>query len=78
MCNKIHWSSFKELEFIGLNIILSPQMSFVLIIIYHPPSSNSTFYEKLEKLLKNVISTKNFKQITNNFDLMQLISGPQE
>lgn len=94
-CNEIHWSNCEELECIGLNIILSPQMSFTLIVIYRPPSSSISFYEKFEKLLKEcnfnkeVIimgdfninwgeksSRKNFKQITDNFDLMQLINGP--
>ena len=94
-CNEIHWLNCKELECIGLNIILSPQMSFILVVIYRPPSSNIGFYEKFEKLLKEcnfskeVIimgdfninwedksSRKNLKQITDNFDLMQLISGP--
>ena len=70
-------------------------MSLTLIVIYRPPSSNISFYEKFEKLLKEcnfnkeVIimgdfniswgeksSRKNFKQITDKFDLMQLINGP--
>lgn len=51
-CNEIHWSNCEELECIGLNIILSPQMSFTLIVIYRPPSSSISFYEKFEKLLK--------------------------
>ncbi len=94
-CNEIHWSNCEELECIGLNIILSPQMSFTLIVIYRPPSSNTSFYEKFEKLLKEcnfnkeVIimgdfninwgeksSRKNLKQITDKFDLMQLINWP--
>ncbi len=69
-------------------------MSFTLIVIYRPPSSNCSFYEKFETLLKEsnfnkVIimgdfninwedksTRKNLKQITNNFDIKQLISGP--
>lgn len=51
-CNEICWSNCKELECIGLNIILSPQMSFFLIVIYQPSSSNSSFYEHFQNLLR--------------------------
>lgn len=51
-CNEITLSNSVDLECIGLNFILSPQMSFVLIVIYRPPSSNSSFYENLKQLLK--------------------------
>lgn len=42
-CNEIAWSNCMDLECIGLNLILSPLRSFVLIVIYHPPFSNSSF-----------------------------------
>lgn len=41
-----------ELEYLGLNIVFSPEMSFTLIVIYHPPSSNVTFYEKFRESLQ--------------------------
>ncbi len=41
-----------ELEYLCLNIVLSPEMSFTLIVIYRPPSSNVTFYEKFGELLQ--------------------------
>lgn len=47
VCNKIHWSNCDELECIGLNIILSPQMASVLVVVYCLLSSNS-FQEKFE------------------------------
>lgn len=51
-CNDIAWANCIDLECIGLNLILSLQMSFVLIVIYRPPSSNISFYENLKQLLK--------------------------
>ena len=53
-CDEIHWSNCGELECIGLNIILSPQMSFTLIVIYRPPSSNISFYEKFESAVQQI------------------------
>lgn len=35
------------LEYVPLKIILSPQMSFSLIVIYRPPNSNIDFYKKV-------------------------------
>lgn len=32
--------------------MLSPQMSFTIIVLYRPPSSDGSFCEKFEKLLK--------------------------
>ena len=51
-CHKIQWSNCTTLECLGLNISLSPQMSFVLVVIYRPPSADNGFYENFEKLLK--------------------------
>lgn len=56
-CDEIRWSNH-ELECIGLNVTLSPQMSFILIVIYRPPSSNVDFYEKFNNMLKEC----NFKK----------------
>ena len=57
-CKEIHVSNENGLELICLDITLSPHMSFVLIVIYRPPSSNIDFYEKLDNLLKQC----NFKK----------------
>nr|XP_055025620.1 uncharacterized protein LOC129415608 [Misgurnus anguillicaudatus] len=84
-----------DLECIGLKIILSPQMSFSLIVLYRPPNSNIDFYEKLQSMLSNCnfdkevmimgdfnvnwedrVVRKNLKQITDRFDLTQVIKGP--
>ena len=51
-CKEIHVSNENRLELNCLYITLSPQMSFVLIVIYRPPSSNIDFHEKLDHLLK--------------------------
>lgn len=50
-CHKIKWSH-NLLECLGLNITLSPQMSFVLVVMYRPPSADNSFYENFEQLLK--------------------------
>lgn len=46
------WMNDHDLECLGLNIILAPQMSFTIVVIYRPPSSDVSFYEKFENLLK--------------------------
>ena len=58
ICKEIHVSNENRLELICLDITLSPQMSFVLIVIYRPQSSSIDFYEKLDNLLKQC----NFKK----------------
>lgn len=40
-CNLIEWSQDIDMECIGLNMSVSPQMSFIVICLYRPPSSNS-------------------------------------
>lgn len=57
-CNEIHVTDENDLEFIGLNVTLSPQMSYILVVIYRPPSSNADFYEKLDILLKQLNPAK--------------------
>ncbi len=50
-CKEIQWQNPNNLECVGLNVILLPQMSYILIVIYRPPSSNISFYDKFKKLL---------------------------
>lgn len=93
-CNEILWQNPTDLECIGLNMILSPQMFFTLIVIYRAPALNNSFYDELKKVLcqcdfkKEVIvmgdfnitwedkSRKKLKQITDGFNLVQMIKGP--
>lgn len=51
-CQQICWPFDHDLECIGVNILLSPEMSFVLIVVYRPPSSNNDFYITFKKLLQ--------------------------
>ena len=93
-CNEINLIDC-NLECLGLNIELSPEMSFTLIVLYRPPSSNISFYEKFRELLqqcdfnREVIvmgdfnvnwedksSKKHLKQVTDSFNLSQIINGP--
>ena len=92
-CSEIEWQNLNDLECIGLNMI--PQMSFTLIVIYRPPSSNISFIDKFKEILrqcdfkKEVIiigdlnlnwedktSRKELKQITDGFNLVQMVKGP--
>lgn len=94
-CSRIEWSDDVKIECIGLNVSLSPQMSFILIGLYRPPSSNSLFYEQLRSILKscdskkelilmgdfninweNKPSRKKLKEITDCFNLTQIVQGP--
>lgn len=51
-CHKIQWSNCRQLECLGLNVTLSPQMSFDIVVKYRSPSADNSFYENFEKLLK--------------------------
>ncbi len=94
-CKEIQCHAEMDLECICLDVMLSPQMYFILIGLYRPPSAKSVFHEKLCTVLrectsgKEVIlmgdfninwedksSKKALKQITDRFDLTQLVKGP--
>lgn len=100
-CNELKWSPNIDLECIGLSVTLSPQMSFILLVLYRPPNSTIEFYESLNSVLKecdrkksqchkkemllmgdfninweNRTNRKALKQVTDKFDLTQLITGP--
>lgn len=51
-CKEVQCSVENELEYICLNISLSPQMSLSLIGVYRPPSAKAIFFDKLETVLK--------------------------
>lgn len=51
-CKQIEWSCDNELECIGLNVTLSPQMSFTLIGMYRPPSTKSVFFYQFNNMLR--------------------------
>lgn len=57
-CNQIKWSSNNNRECIALIVTLAPQMSFVLVVQYRPPSSNNRFYKDLKNILKECDSGK--------------------
>lgn len=50
-CSEIQWQDTKDLESIGLNMILAPQMLYELIVRYRPPSSNIAFCDKFREML---------------------------
>lgn len=52
-CKEITWPAAINLECLGLNFILSPQRSIILIRLYRPPSAPSTFYEEMQAVLKD-------------------------
>ncbi len=51
-CERIIFKEAGTLEYVALKIILSRQMSFILIALYRPPSANETFYDQLTDMLK--------------------------
>lgn len=57
-CKQIEWSRDYDLECIGLQLILSVQMSFTVIGIYRPPGAKSVFFEELNTLVKECNSKK--------------------
>lgn len=56
-CRQINWPEEIQLECVGVEISLSPTMSFVVICLYRKPSATIEFYEKL-KLLNYCDSNK--------------------
>lgn len=93
-CKEIQCHAETDLECICLDV-MSPQIYFILIGVYRPPSAKSVFHEKLCTVFrectsgKEVIlmsdfninwehksSKKALKQITDRFDLTQLVKGP--
>lgn len=51
-CNLIERSQEIDMEYFGLNMSLSHQMSFIVIDLLQPLSSNNIFYEHLHGILK--------------------------
>lgn len=49
-CECLVFNSVNDLEFVGLKIILSPLMSFIIICVYRPPSVNDRFYKQLTEI----------------------------
>jgi len=54
-CQQICWPSNHDLECLGLNVMLSPEMSFIPIVVYRPPSFNNDFIPHLKNCFKHVI-----------------------
>lgn len=52
-CEVITWPEEVNLECIGLNVILSPTMSFIVICMYLPQLVKNEVYDQLEIILKN-------------------------
>ncbi len=51
-CEEVQCSVETELEYISLNVSLSPQMSFTLIGVYRPPSAKAVFLDKLKTVFR--------------------------
>lgn len=94
-CAQIVWPDNVTLECVGVNIVLSKEMNFIVICIYRKPSTNVEFFDQLKLLLdfccpnKEIIligdfninwdskkERKNLKQITDLFNMVQLIDKP--
>ncbi len=51
-CEEVQCSVETELEYISLNVSLSPHMSFILIGVYRPPSAKAVFFDKLKTVFR--------------------------
>ena len=40
-----------NMECLGLNVILSPNMNFNIVVLYNPPSHDTDFYSELKNIL---------------------------
>lgn len=56
MQKEIQWQNPNDLECVGLNMILSPQMSYTLVVIYHAFFKH--FMINSRRYYVNVISRK--------------------
>lgn len=52
-CRQIKWPKNIQLECIGVEIALSPAMTFTVICIYRKPTTKPDFYDKFKSLLNN-------------------------
>ena len=43
-----------KIEYLCLNVCLSPRMHFRIMVLYNPPACDSSFYDNLDKLLKTI------------------------
>ena len=43
-----------KIEYLCLNVCLSPRMHFRIMLLYNPPACDSSFYDNLDKLLKTI------------------------
>ena len=48
----IIWKHANDVECMGLNVLLSPHMSFIVIGLYQPPTSDISLYYHLNAMLK--------------------------
>lgn len=67
-CEQIDLTCVNEIECIAITITLSQQMSFNVIGVYRPPSSDVTFYEHFKNLLKK-LDTKKECIVLGDFNL---------
>lgn len=67
-CTQIEFEYDVSIECLGLNVFLSPEMHFRILVLYNPPACDTGFYDKLEKLLK-AISHKTEVMIFGDFNI---------
>ena len=51
-CERIKLDTADDVECVAITVVLSQQMSFILIAFYRPPSANDSFYSTLANMLK--------------------------
>jgi len=51
-CERMFFKPAISLEYVALKVVLSQQMSFIIIGLYRPPTANDTFYTELANIIK--------------------------
>ena len=51
-CEEVLLGSELPMECLGVNVFLSSQMHFFILVVYNPPACDVQYYAKLEELLK--------------------------
>lgn len=68
-CTELSFDCDVQIEYLCVDVLLSPQMHFMIMVLYNPPSTpEEKFCDELEKLL-NVASYKSELIIFGDFNM---------
>lgn len=64
-----HLDSVHQTNLIGLNVMLSPEMSFMLIALYRPPSATMSFFWEVSRYAKSLHNMWSEVILMGDFDI---------